>query len=313
MTARKRIFILGGTGFIGAVLTQQLSANRQVNDLMMLIHRRARFRDLEQINTNTGSLGSFDLALLDQFMPDTVIHLARMSGRGSIGRHIAAWRGARANNRIVNHLNRQAVKPHTIYVSGSLVYGDCGNIPVDEESPVRPIGFAREYIKAEQPWMAALRKRETPVTIVRPPWIIGKSSWFADFYLNSIKRHRAVPLFGDGRNLMSLIDVEDCAGLIDHAIRNSEPGRYYNLFVPGACITQLEFAERLANYTQTRIRRFSVSDIKSRFGQAVVEAFTFSVASSTKHPEFIAGYNFKYPSIDAMIRNNLPAELSVRN
>jgi nucleoside-diphosphate-sugar epimerase len=313
MKARKRIFLLGGTGFIGAVLTRQLFANRQANDLMMLIHRRARFRDLEQVNTNTGSLGSFDLALLDQFAPDTVIHLARMSGRGRIGRSIAAWGGIRANNRIIRHLNRQAIKPHTIYVSGTLVYGDCGDVPVDEESPIRPIGFAREYIKAEQPWMAALRKGETPVTILRPPWIIGKSSWFADFYLNSIKHHRAVPLFGEGTNLMSLIDVEDCAGLIAHAIRNSEPGRYYNLFVPGACITQLEFAERLADYTQTRIRRFSVSEIKSRFGQAVSEAFTFSVASSTKYPEFISGYNFKYPSIDAMIRNNLPAASSVQN
>jgi nucleoside-diphosphate-sugar epimerase len=313
MTARKRIFILGGTGFIGAVLTRQLSAIRQVNDLMMLIHHRAQFRDLEQVNTNTGSLGSFDLALLGQFAPDTVIHLARMSGRGRIGRYIAAWRGARANNRIIRHLNRQVVKPHTIYVSGTLVYGDCGEIPVDEESPLRPIAFAREYIYAEKPWTTALRKGDIPVTIVRPPWIIGKSSWFADFYLHSIKHRRAVPLFGDGRNLMSLIDVEDCAGLIAHAVRNSEPGQYYNLFVPGACITQLEFAERLAHYAQTTIRKFSVAEIRSRFGQAVLEAFTFSTISSTKHPEFISGYHFKYPSIDAMIRNNLPPELSVQN
>jgi nucleoside-diphosphate-sugar epimerase len=198
-------------------------------------------------------------------------------------------------------------------VSGTLVYGDCGDRPVDEESPIRPIAYAREYIKAEEPWTAALRKGELPVTIVRPSWIIGKSSWFADFYLNSIKHHRAVPLFGDGQNLMSLIDVEDCAGLIAHAVRNSVPGSCYNLFVPGACITQLEFAERLAAYTQTSVRRFSLPEIKSRFGPAVVEAFTFSMISSTKHPEFLSGYNFKYPSIDAMIRNNLPAELSVRN
>ena len=311
MTERKRIFLLGGTGFIGAVLTRQLVANRQVNDLMMLIHRRARFRDLEQINTNTGSLGSFDLSLLDQFMPDTVIHLARMSGQGRIGRYIAALAGARANNRIINHLDRKPFKPHTIYVSGTLVYGDCGDIPVDEERPIHPIAFAREYIKAEEPWMAALRKGEIPVTILRPPWIIGKGSWFIDFYLNSIKYHRVVPLFGDGQNLMSLIDVEDCAGLIAHAVRNSEPRPYYNLFAPGACITQLEFAERLADYTKTRIERLSVPEIKSKFGQAVVEAFTFSNLSSTIHPEFISGYNFKHPSIDAMIRNNVQVDLSV--
>ena len=277
----------------------------------MLLHRRARLRDLEQINTNTGSLGSFDLSLLDQFQPDTVIHLARMSGRGRLGRYIAALRGARANNRIINHLNGKAYRPHIIYVSGTLVYGDCGENPVDEDRPLNPIAFAREYIKAEQPWMNALRKDELPVTILRPPWIMGRSSWFAEFYLNSIRNNRVVPLYGEGKNLMSLIDVEDCAGLIAHAVRNSQPGRYYNLFVPGACITQLEFAESLAKYTQTKIKRLSVSEIRSRYGQAMLEAFTFSNNSSTKHPEFLSGYNFKYPSIDEMIRNNLPAEPGV--
>jgi nucleoside-diphosphate-sugar epimerase len=313
MTARKRIFLLGGTGFIGAVLAKQLSACRQTNDLMMLIHRRARFRDLEQINTNTGSLGSFDLSMLDQFGPDTVIHLARMSGRGKIGRSIAAWRGARANNRIISHFGRKPIKPHVIYVSGTLVYGDCGVTPVDEERPLHPIAFAREYVKAEEPWMAAQRTGDMPVTIVRPPWIIGKSSWFVDFYVNCVRRYREVPLFGDGQNLMSLIDVEDCAGLIAHAVRNSAPGACYNLFVPGACITQLEFAGRLAALTQASVRRLSVPEIMSRFGRTAQEAFTFSMISATKHPEFISGYNFKYPTIDAMIGNNLPPELIARN
>ena len=311
MTERKKIFILGGTGFIGAALTRQLSANRAENDLMMLIHRRAQLQELEQINTYTGSLGSFDLSLLDQFSPDTLIHLARMSGGGRIGRHLAAWRGARANNRIINYLKPRPLIPHTIYVSGTLVYGDCGNTPADEERPIRPIAFAREYINAEKPWMTAVEKREIPVTILRPPWIIGHSSWFAEFYLKNIKYRKVVPLFGDGQNWMSLIDVEDCAGLIAHAVRNSRPGQNYNLFAPGACITQLEFAEKLATFTRTEIKRLSASEIESQYGKTVREAFTFSNISSTKHSEFLEGYHFEHPSIDDMIRNNLPAELCV--
>lgn len=309
MTERKKIFLLGGTGFIGEALTRQLSADRQANDLMMLIHHKAHLQDLEQINTNTGSLGSFQLSLLDQFSPDTVIHLARMSGQGRIGRHLAAWKGARANNRLIDHISRMPSPPHTIYVSGTLVYGDCGHTPVDEDRPISPIAFAREYIKAEEPWMAALRRGENRVTILRPPWIIGKGSWFAGFYLNSIRNHRSVPLFGDGHNLMSLIDVEDCAGLIAHAVRNSNPGQYYNLYVPGACMTQLEFAERLAKATRTEIRKLSIPEIMRRYGRTVREAFTFSNIGSTKHPEFLSGYKFKFPSIDEMIGNNLPAEL----
>lgn len=306
MTARRKIFLLGGTGFIGMPLTRQLSADWRANELLMLIHRTAPFRQLEQINTQTGSLGALDLSLLDRFMPDTIVHLARMSGRGKLGRYLAAMRGARANRRIISHLNAKSPRTHVIYVSGTLVYGDCGATPVDEASPLRPIAFAREYIKAEQPWMAALGDREIPVTILRPPWIIGPGSWFADFYLSHIQRHRMVPLFGDGRNLMSLIDVEDCAGLIAHAVRHSQPGQTYNLFVPGACVTQLEFAERLAHFAQTGIKRFSPSDLRSKYGQTMLEAFTFSNHSATRRPEFLSAYQFKHPTIDNMIRHNLP-------
>ena len=138
MMERRKIFLLGGTGFIGAPLTRQLSADRQANDLLMLIHRTAPFRQLEQVNTQTGSLGALDLSLLDRFMPDTILHLARMSGRGRGGRYLAARQGARANRRIISHLTAKPSPSHVIYVSGTLVYGDCGAIPVDEARPLNP-------------------------------------------------------------------------------------------------------------------------------------------------------------------------------
>lgn len=311
MTARKRVFLLGGTGFIGSALTKKMGASRHVYDLMMLIHRTTPFRELEQVNTNTGSLGSFDLSMLDRFMPDTIIHLARMSGRGRLGRWVAALRGARANQRILKCVGSMPVKPHVIYVSGTLVYGDCGEDPVDEGRPLNPIAFAREYHQAEIPWEEALRHGDIPVTILRPPWIIGGSSWFAEFYLKNIKYHRMIPLFGDGGNMMTLLDVEDCAGLTAHAVRHAKPGNCYNLFAPGAHLTQLEFARKLAQLTGAEIRQFEVPEIKRRYGRTVLEAFTFSNKCSTKHPEFIAGYKFQYPSVDEMIRNNLPAELII--
>ena len=176
---------------------------------------------------------------------------------------------------------------------------------------MRPIAFAREYIRAEQPWMDALARGNLPISILRPPWIIGPGSWFAEIYLTHIRTHHAVPLFGEGKNFMSLLDVEDCAGLIAHAVRHSPPGRCQNLFVPGACVTQLEFAERLSQLTGTRLRRLSRAEIKRNYGETMLEAVTFSNQAATRYPEFISSYRFRHPTLDAMLRHNLPVAPAV--
>jgi nucleoside-diphosphate-sugar epimerase len=93
--------------------------------------------------------------------------------------------------------------------------------------------------------------------------------------------------------------------LLVHAVRNAQPGLVYNLFAPGAFVTQQEFAEKLAALTGVPIRQYRLEEVRRKFGQAAAEAFTFSNLSATRHPEFLKGYRFKFPTVEAMLRNNL--------
>jgi len=309
MEKRKRIFILGGTGYVGSAVVRNLSVKKNDYTLLMLTRRAQVIKDLEHINTWSGNLVSFRLSLVDDFNPDTIIHMARMGGSDVAGRLIAALRGKRANKRLLNHLQNMPHKPHIIYVSGTLAYGDCGRGQVSEDTPVSPVSFARQYIIAEKPWMKALEEGTYPVSILRPPWIIGNSSWFKVFYINYMRKNGKIPLFGEGYNLMTFLDVDDCAGLIAHATEIGQPGLYYNLFTPGSCMPQMEFASRLSETTGLPVIRITKQEMEKTFGRTLLEALTFSGHITTNYPEFISGYRFLYPTVDEMIRKNLPEDL----
>ena len=309
MGGSKRVFILGGTGFIGSAVVRNLSCRPGDYILRLITHTKLPGRELEQTDTWESDLASLPLALIDDFNPEAIIHMARMGGRNMPGRYFAAVRGAVANNRILHHLVKTQVNTRIVYISGTLVYGDCGDKQVTEESKVRPASFTRQYLIAEKPWMRALETGSLPVMILRPPWIMGGSSWFAAFYINYMPRNKGVPRFGSGENLMTFLDIDDCAGLIVHALEHGKPGRYYNLFAPGACITQIEFASILSEITGLPVHKLSRRHTGRVYGRTLMEALTFSARISTMYPEFLAGYRFRFPAIDGMIYKNLPEDL----
>lgn len=305
MEERVKVFVLGGTGFIGSALMDIFRKNPCRYQVMMLINKHFPHKDLEMFNTYTGDLGSFDLKLIDEFRPDFIIHMARMRGSGTISRQIAARRGAMANKRIIKHLGKSEKPPHVIYISGTLVYGDCGEERVDENHLIKPVSFAREYIIAEKPWMAAIHEKKLSVSILRPPWIIGKGSWFKKYCTGNISSYKTINLFGEGSNWMSLIDAEDCAGLIEHSLRNATPGECYNIYTPGCILRQKEFTERISSITGSKVMQTDREQSIKLYGKTIWEAFTFSLFSSTNHPDFINGYSFKHPTTDDILKNNL--------
>lgn len=294
----RRVLLLGGTGFIGSRVLDALRRRDGVR-VMMLGHRRIPYRQLEGVDLVTGTLPAFDLEWLERFRPDTIIHSARLGGRGRLGRRLAARRGERANQRLVEWLTRKAPETHVVYVSGTLVYGDRGEEPTDEDAPIAPMAYAREYIRAERPWMEARRSGRLPVTIVRPPWVVGPDSWLRYCYLEPARRDGAVPLYGSGRNWMTFVDVEDCGGVIAYLAGLRRPGSVFNVFTPEQRARQEEFVTELASRMGVGVRPVP----KGRLGlrdPAPMEALTTSFVAATKHDD-LERFSFTATSWKAML------------
>ena len=300
----KRVLVLGGTGFIGSHVLRRLRARSDVR-AMVLAHRNVDYRSLEDVNLVVDSLTRWDLSWIETFEPDTLIHVARLGGSGPLRRAIASRRGRRANQRLVDWLAAHAPDTRVIYVSGTLVYGNRGDVDVDESATLDPTAFAREYVRAEHPWMDAQRDGTLPITIVRPPWVVGPGSWFHAYYVRQALRDGGVPLYGSGDNWMTLLDVEDCAGAIVHLAEHARPPTTVNLLAPGQWTRQRQFTEALAGLLSVGVRRVDVHDRRRFRDRAVREALTSSLRATTRHPQALHGYAWKAPHWPEMLGRHL--------
>lgn len=286
--------VLGGSGFLGAPLVRRLGAAGVRTTC--LLHRRPL--PVPHVGVLRGSLDRFPWRTLEDDPPDVIFHLARIPGRGGIRGALTRVRNRVANERLVMALAGFTRPPLVVYVGGTLAYGSHGEEPVTEQTVLTPTSFSRDYHRAELPWLRALRDHDVAVIVARPAWVLGAGAWFERYYRRFIEAERAVPLYGPGDNWMSLVHVEDCAGLLEHAARHALPMSIVNVFA-GPPLRQAELAERLARLTSFPIRRVRLDEVERRFGRAVVEAFTFSARIGTVHEALHAGYRIEHQDLDA--------------
>jgi nucleoside-diphosphate-sugar epimerase len=305
MDSRKKILVFGGTGFIGSEFMKILMANSDAYEIYLLMHTRGKFREYEGIKIITGNLSGFNLSWLKKINPDYIVHMARMQGRGKLGRFLAAKRGANANKRIINYLLKNNLHPRIIYVSGSLVYGSVGEKIVREDQQLSPTSFAEQYILAERPWMECLKNKSLPVSIVRPPWIVGQGSWFKHFFLDQIKYESKVPLIGEGNNWMSVISLQDCAGLIYHCLNAELNNIFFNICMPGIYIKMKDFVAIISESVTIPVQSYSTQQAKKLFGAAATAAFQTSLRLHTNYEDIYLGYRWQHFDIESIIKSNL--------
>jgi nucleoside-diphosphate-sugar epimerase len=300
MTRKKIVWILGGTGFIGKALVKCISGSEEYH-MHLLVHQNVPYKFLEPFPIYTGNLENFDLSWMEKYPPDIIFHLARLGGSNSLTRAFASRKGAKANQRLIRFLCRLRNSPVIVYVSGSLIYGDMKNGSLaDEHSQIQPVSFARYYYRAEEPWLKAQLSGTLDVRFARPGWILGHGSWLDEFYRKPFLRSGKIPMYGDGRQLMSLIHLEDCATNILRLAEMGQKNQNLNLFA-GAPVCQKDFAEMLAGILNAGIEPIPVPELTKMYGRTVTEALTTSIPMTTNYPEIANSIHLLYPDAESMI------------
>lgn len=286
-TQKPSVFVLGASGFVGEHVWKSASERNYTH---RALQRRGRV-DTSHGTVLSGDLSSFEWKRLEQSLPDAIIHTARISGRTAPGRWLAGWRGLLANQKLERWRTDSGVR--MVYASGTLVYGDCGSSPVTESSPLSAISFQRSYVRAEKPFLDRVHLPKSGLCIARLPWVYGAGSWLAQFYLRTARRDGFVTRFGSGRQLMSLLHVEDAAGMMLDLAINRDASGVFNL-TAGAPVSHNDFCEMVASALDLPVRTMSEAAIWSKYGKTVGEALTFSSNVQTQRDE-LRQYLLRYP------------------
>jgi nucleoside-diphosphate-sugar epimerase len=287
----KNTVIIGSSGFLGSAVTNELLSTGY---RVYATCNRQPLRPQTGLTVLEGGIKCLTTEKLQQIKPEVIFHCARpvMPRLRRLGRVMAAMQASRLNTFLLAQISACEHKPQLIFASGSLVYGN-SDLPHTEDAALNPVSYAREYHHGERPVLQAIREQESDVIMLRFPWMVGKGSWFAWFYLKQLAEHGQVPLFGNGGNLMSLISVSDAARWMVRMGNSEMKKGIFNVFSPFS-LSQEEFARLVATYGNGTVTDYR-NLFPGRVEKAVQEAFTSNIIMGTKHPGLMKDFHFQSP------------------
>lgn len=232
------VLVIGGTGFLGSAIVSELQAAGHT----LTLFTRGRRPLPEGVKALTGDRS------------DAEAFTRQMEGRpfdAVIDCLCYTPRDAEANLRAFG-----GRIGHLVMISTDFVYGRRRRLPMDEETPTHPAlnDYGRNKAAAEDVLLAAWRDEGFPVTVLRPPHIVGAGGQLGTgslrgrdpMLLDRMQQAAPVVLLDGGSLLIQPVVHRDvgraCAAVLAHPATR---GQAYNVAGPD-CVTTREYYDLIA-------------------------------------------------------------------
>lgn len=221
-----RYIIIGGSGFVGTELINELSEDQKKKVVVLDIVPPSSGVAYEKQDISR--------ELTFKFMSDDIVvqlaanqyhHKVPKKNRQEFFESV----NTRGTENILKKMCADGAK-NMIFFSTDMVYGKPQYLPVDTNHPKQPFGYyGNSKMKAER-ICDEYRDKGVNITIFRPRMIIGKGRLGILIKLfKLIELNLPVPMIGSGNNCYQMISVNDCAQAIIKAIEHNFPNKAYNL------------------------------------------------------------------------------------
>ncbi len=244
----KRVLVTGANGFVGSHLVRALVARG--DDVTCLVRSTSQLNRLDDLDVRICHGDVTDLPSVKAVVPghDIVYHVAGVAASGGLKRLYDV------NELGTHHVAEACVTPATppvlLLVSSMAASGpSLRNQPRVETEPPQPVShYGRSKLAGEHA-VAAFAKR-LPITIVRPPIVLGEADKLGLPLYAMIWRFRLHMMVGLGRHRYSIVHADDLAQLLILAAQRGkrlcgqdEPGPAGQGYYFAACDTTPTYAQ----------------------------------------------------------------------
>ena len=237
MSARERILLIGGNGFLGSALARSLArAGREVH----VLSRSAEPGQRGGIAFHRSSQD--DIAIVAPLLSEcrTVIHLASTTTPGSSARNprIDTEENLLPAARLVEAMSVLPPDRLIFVSSGGAVYGNPDRLPVDESCAPRPLSYhAAGKVALESLFATFAHANGVSLAIVRPSNIYGPGQPLRGGFglvrtlLEKALRGEAVEMWGDGTAMRDYLFIDD---VVEACIRLTDNPQATGVFNAGS-------------------------------------------------------------------------------
>jgi nucleoside-diphosphate-sugar epimerase len=270
---RLRLFVIGATGFIGKILTQQaISAGYDVYGLSRFKKGDATLQALGATAVR-GEFASLETLREQSANADIVVHLARIHDPSADMDEVLRIE-ALALDAIGDGL--QGSGKHLIVTSGTgLAEPDPEGGETTEEAPVaQGANPLLKRIRSERHALG-LGERNIRVSVIRlPPYVYGRGGGggFVAILMNMAAAAGESLYIGDGALRTSAVHVDDAVRLYLLAAARGRAGEIYN-GAASTTVTLREITEAIGQVLRIPVNSISLEGAESRWGAFAVMFF----------------------------------------
>ena len=297
-----RVAVSGSTGLVGSEVVAALSA---AGHEVARVVRRAPAPGEKAVRWDPEQ-GEVDAAGLEGL--DAVVHLAGeniASGRWNAARK-AAIRDSRVNGTrlLCGTLAGLARPPKTLVCASAIgYYGDRGEELLTEESPPGA-GFLPEVCREWEAATEAAMRKGIRVVALRIGVVLSPRGGALSRMLPPFRAGLG-GVFGNGRQYVSWVALDDLAGIVLHALQSGELRGPVNAVAPRP-VTNREFTEALGKVllrpTLLPVPAFA---LRLAVGREMADALLLASARVVPRRLEETGYPFRFPELGAALRHLL--------